>query len=82
MLTTMAQHTTLKRVLFYDKDKNSIGQGRVLRCNLPAPYNLLEGDRLEPSLQLADIGEQFDQLTVEKLPIELTLDFPTMMKYQ
>ena len=51
----------IKTNLVFDKRKGG-SRGRALVADLPA-FQLLAGDRLEPSTLLADVGAGFDELT-------------------
>jgi len=54
------EHFAIKTNLVFDKRKGG-SRGRALLADLPA-FQLLAGDRLEPSTFLADIGAGFDEL--------------------
>ena len=67
-ITSAEQHALVKATLKYDKKK--IGNvGRCLRSSLPL-LGLEQGDRLEPSPEIPDIGQGFDNLTT--LPVLAT----------
>ena len=61
---TAESHRKIRAVLAYDRtNKVTSLRGRHLVADVTAPgVALLAGDRLEPSMSLQDIGDQFDNL--------------------
>ena len=50
-----------RRLLFYDQRPGSgTAKGRALACDVPE-LGLLRGDRLEPSIDVPDVGQGFDE---------------------
>ena len=70
-LITRANHTRIRASLRYDKRLQGGNRGRCLIVDLPE-LQLKKGDRLEPSISTPDIGIGFDQIPLERFPLEVT----------
>ena len=69
VVRTVEVLTRLRSALWYDRRKQG-KHGRVLRWGMPG-LHLLEGDRLEPSVTVRDVG-LIDTLGRDALPLTLT----------
>ena len=70
VVNTIEQLRRVRSALWYDRRKNRGGHGRCLRWAVPDLPRLCEGDRLEPSEHLRDVG-LIDSMGIEVLPLQL-----------
>ena len=68
---TKIQHGQIRAALRYDKRKQNGNRGRCLIVDLQG-LQLEKGDRLEPSISTPDTGIGFDQIPLERFPLEVT----------